>query len=67
MSDAAPSESQGIVRSLIDSEHGTGAPTNPASIKDRLLSWCQHATQGYKVGGVVVRPFPQLITYLRST
>ncbi len=34
---------------FISSEHGTGAPTNPASIKERLLSWCQHSTNGYKV------------------
>ncbi len=34
----------------ISSEQGgTGAPTNPASIKDRLLHWCQHSTNGYKV------------------
>lgn len=32
----------------VSSEHGTGAPTNPASIKDRLLGWCQHATRGYQ-------------------
>jgi len=26
-----------------------GGPTNPASIKDRLLAWCQQVTKGYKV------------------
>lgn len=34
------------------SDHGGGgaaAPTNPTSIKERLLAWCQQATKGYQV------------------
>ncbi|CAF1005976.1 unnamed protein product [Adineta steineri] len=31
----------------VSSEGGTGAPTNPSSIKDRLLHWCQHITKGH--------------------
>ncbi|CAF2048094.1 unnamed protein product [Rotaria magnacalcarata] len=31
----------------VTSENTGGAPTNPASIKERLLGWCQQVTRGY--------------------
>jgi hypothetical protein len=40
---------QTYILRIIYSEHGASASANPASIKERLLGWCQQATKGYKV------------------
>jgi len=36
-------------KKLFSSEQGAAAPTNPSSIKERLLAWCQQSTKGYAV------------------
>jgi hypothetical protein len=36
-------------KQLFSSEQGAAAPTNPSSIKERLLAWCQQSTKGYAV------------------
>jgi hypothetical protein len=45
-------ENKRKISSICNSEHGASAPTNPSSIKERLLAWCQQATKGYQVSSL---------------